>query len=130
MNSSTMPGLRRGAAAVVMVILLVLGSLIVIGTVLAGARDQDLTVARVQTLRAFYAAEAGMNMAIRELKREDDEDDDGSLGSISDDNNQSNDPSFNGASVHVQRTTSGTQITVTSRGVSGQARRTIEVVMP
>ena len=34
---------------------------------IGGGRDHDLTVKRMDTLRAFYAAEAGMNIAIREL---------------------------------------------------------------
>ena len=90
---------RRGAAAIVMVILLLVMNIVIIGLVLGGARDQDLTVRRVETIRAFYAAEAGMNMAMRELVANTDADGDGTVGGVSDDGNASNDPAIGPANV-------------------------------
>src|SRR5688572_6539228 len=76
---------RRGAAIVAMITTMLLLGLIGVGMVLGGARDQDLSIKRLETVRAFYAAESGMNMAIRELMVRADEDGDGAIGSISDD---------------------------------------------
>jgi hypothetical protein len=58
---------RRGAAVVAIVVAMLLMGLIMIGMVMNGARDQDLTVQRMSTLRSFYATEAGINMGIREV---------------------------------------------------------------
>ena len=103
--------------------------LAVVGLVLAGARDHELTAARADTIRAFYAAEAGMNMALRELRIGVDADDDGGIGSVSDDGNPANDPTFSGARVSVARRTSGTDTVLTSTGRSGPARRRIETTL-
>lgn len=43
------------------------GSIAAVLIILAGARDQDLTARRLDTARAFRAAEAGANTAIREV---------------------------------------------------------------
>jgi Tfp pilus assembly protein PilX len=74
--------IRRGAVAVAAVILMVLVNLIIVGMVLVGARHQDATVNRVETTRAFYAAEAVMHMALRELSEDADFDGDGTVGRI------------------------------------------------
>ena len=76
---------RRGAAAVITVIILLLIDLMILSIVIGSARDQDVSVRRLETVQAFYAAESGMNMALRELMENDDEDGDGAIGSISDD---------------------------------------------
>lgn len=117
---------RRGSAAVSAVIVMAILGLIVITVVAGGARDQDLTVKRLQTVRAFYAAEAGMNMAIRELMEGADEDGDGIIGGISDDGDSATDPAFGSATVAVSAAESATETTLTSRGHAGDARRTIE----
>ena len=94
---------RRGVAAIVMIVLLLVVDLIALGMVLGGARDQDLTVRRLETVQAFYAAEAGMNMAVREIMLDADEDGDGTTGSISDDDDDANDPGFGAARVRVTK---------------------------
>ena len=53
-------------AVLVTIILLVVVELIVLGIVVNGTRGHDLTIRRMQSVGAFYASEAGMNMAIRE----------------------------------------------------------------
>lgn len=120
---------RRGAAAIAMVILLLLMNLIIIGMVLGGARDHDLTVRRVETVQAFYAAEAGMNMAIRELMADVDADGDGAVGSISDDGIDANDPSIGAATIVVTLTDAGVQQIVQSVGSAGESIRSIESVI-
>jgi len=120
---------RRGMAAIVMIVLLIILDLIIIRIVIGGARDHVLTARRVETIQAFYAAEAGMNMAIREMMNNTDEDGDTGIGSISDDANPANDPTFGNAQVVVTVTIAGPQTTLTSQGRSGDARREIEAVV-
>ena len=89
---------RRSAAAVVMIVMLLLINVIIIAVVLGGSRDHRLTERRVETVQAFYAAEGGMNMAIRELVENSDEDGDGTIGAISDDSDAGTDPTLGSAS--------------------------------
>jgi hypothetical protein len=120
---------RRGAAVVAMVVAMLVTTLIILGLVLGGARDQDLSLRRLETIRAFYAAEAGANMSIREILLNVDCDGDGGVGTISDDGNAANDPTIGAAQVFVTRTISGSQTTLESQGRCGSARRKIEAVM-
>ncbi len=130
---------RRGITAVVMVVVLLIIDVIVIGMVLSGARHHELTVGRMDTIQAFYAAEAGANMAIRELQVDIDEDGDtdpsnpvpDGIGTISfdDPDDDANDPSFGSAQVVVTAVIAGSTTTLTSEGRSGTARRTIEAVL-
>ncbi len=120
---------RRGTAAVSMIIVLMLVDLIIVGMVIGGARDHDLTVKRIETIQAFYAAEAGMNMAIRELMNNNDEDGDGTVGTISDDATPANDPTLGQAQVLVTSAVAGPQTTLTSQGRSGDARRHIAAIL-
>lgn len=50
---------RRGAAAVIVVVILALTSLVVVTAVAGGEDDAQVAALRVETLRAFYAAESG-----------------------------------------------------------------------
>jgi Tfp pilus assembly protein PilX len=120
---------RRGAAAVAVVASLLVVNLIIVGLAVGGARDQDLTARRVETIRAFYAAEAGANMAVRELMLDSDEDGDGAVGTISADGNSANDPAMPFAPFMVDLVIDGAQSTITSAGRSGDATRTIELVL-
>jgi hypothetical protein len=117
---------RRAVAAIVMIVLLLILDLVVIVMVLGGARDQDLTVRRVETVQAFYAAESGMNMAVREMMLDSDEDGDGSVGGISDDDDDGNDPAFGSARVHVALGVEAEGTTLSSAGRAGQARRRLQ----
>lgn len=120
---------RRGVAAIVAVVLLLVLDLIVLGMVLGGARDQTLTSRRVETIQAFYAAESGMHMAVREVMLASDEDGDGGVGSISDDGNPGNDPTLGSASASVSAETAGQQTTLISSGACGSSRRELEVYL-
>ena len=120
---------RRGMAAIVMIVLLLILDLIIIRIVIGGARDHDLTVRRAETIQAIYAAEAGMNMAIREIMNGTDEDGDGAIGTISDDATPANDPTFGPAQVLVTSARAGSQTTLTSQGRAGEARREIEALL-
>lgn len=113
----------------VVVVLLLMVDLILVGMVLGGARDQDLTARRVETVQAFYAAESGLHMAARELGNNTDEDGDGGVGSISDDGNAANDPAIGVASVFTTLTPSGANQLLASQGRSGEAVRDIEAIV-
>ncbi len=129
MNPSRLSSNRRGTAAVSMIIVLMLLDLIIVGMVIGGARDHDLTIRRIETIQSFYAAEAGMNMAIREMMNNADEDGDGTIGTISDDATPANDPTFGPAQVVVIITIAGPPTTLRSKGRSGDARREVETVL-
>ena len=121
---------RRGTAAVAMIIVLLVFDLIVVGVVLSGTRDHDLTVKRVSNIRAFYAAEAGMNMALREVMVDADEDGDCKIGSISHDGDSGNDPGFTASSFVVVAMPTGCESTIQSYGASGEARCQLAAVVP
>ena len=113
------------AAAVIL--MLVITQLLITAAVLGTAVDQDTTVGRVDALRAFYAAEAGISMSVRELMVGADEDGDGVIGSVSDDGDSGNDPSLVGGTSLTARITVGEPSVVMSCGRSGGARQAIEL---
>jgi hypothetical protein len=117
---------RRGIAAIAMIIAMLIVGLMV--TMLAAnvAREQDLTVRRLETVQAFYAAEGGMNMGARELVLNTDEDGDGEPGSISDDEDDGTDPSIGVGTVHVAVSWDAGQATLTSESSAGLAGRRLE----
>jgi hypothetical protein len=89
----------RGGVAVALVIALILLQLIVVGMVMAGAREQALRYHRAESLRAFYAADAALNMSLLELAVSTDLDADGVIGGISDDGSASTGPMLLGSRV-------------------------------
>lgn len=113
----------RGTVAIAILLALVLLQVILVASVIAGARQQDASVYRVESTRALAAAESGMAMALREVMLGTDEDGDGVIGSISGDGNDANDPTISGARFHVVRTHVGTVVTLTSTGRSGSTAR-------
>lgn len=122
----------RGIAAIAMIVVLVVVNLVVVGLTLGLARDHELTIRRIQSIRAMYAAEAGMNMSIREMINDVDEDGDGTTGTISDDGNAANDPDLGNAQVVVTSAVDVPavgQVTLTSEGRSGDARRTTRTIL-
>ena len=119
-------GQRRGTAAVAVLVVMLLLGLFEVGIVKAGARDQDVSVDRLLTVQAFYAAEAGAQMAFREISLGIDEDGDGTIGSISSDGNDANDPTFGSAAVHCNVAFLSPTLRLISLGRAGSARREIE----
>ena len=118
---------RRGNALVAALLLMAILNLIVLGLVVGGTRDQDLSARSVETIRAFYAAEAGANMAIRELMVDADEDGDGTIGSISDDGNNANDPQLGPAQFRAEATVVGSDVSIDVEGRDGAAIRSIDL---
>lgn len=127
--SSALNNRRRGSASVALIVALVMLQILVAAMVLAGARQSDLTAVRLETARAFYAAEAGANMALRELMLELDEDGDGGVGSISDDGNAANDPALGQARLAASQSTAGALTTVTVTARAGQAARRLQLIV-
>ena len=132
MMGQSAPRHRKAAVAVAIIVILVIINLAVVGIVISGSRDHDLTVKRLETIGAFYAAEAGMNMAIREVREEIDEDLDGLIGTVSNDSDDGTDPTFGNAAVVVTAAIdvpAAGQATLTSQGRSGDARRQMQGVV-
>lgn len=107
--------------------LVVGGMAIGISTIVS--RQSALAEARSDTLEAFYAAEAGRELAMRELVLGVDEDGDGGVGSISDDGDDSTDPVVGTARVVVTRESTGAIEVLRSTGVASTARRSIEATV-
>lgn len=121
---------RRATVMVTLLLILVALQLGVAIAVLGGARSQSLMVTRIEAARAFYAAEAGANLALRELYTDKDQDGDGTIGSISDNANDSDDPSPDSvARVVVARSSSGTNIVIDAAARSGTTLRTIRATL-
>ncbi len=134
-GKSTVPAVRRcrrsrrGTVLVAIVAFLLLSEITVMGLVLNTARHQYLAVDRLDTIRAFYASEGGMNMAIREVMINNDEDGDGVVGTISDDSNSTNDPSIGDGTTFVTSQLLGSVQTLTSNGLSGNAIRQLQATL-
>lgn len=120
---------ERGSIGVAMIASIVVIQLIMVAVVISGARDQDTVLQRVDSARAFYACEAGANMAIREYMVMLDESGDGTVGTISNDGNAANDPELGRGRFFVSSAASGGLVTVTTRGRSGDCERRAEVVL-
>ncbi len=116
-----------GAVGIGIIAVLVVIEMIVVVSVITGSLTHDLTLQRLNTNQAFYAAEAGMALGVREMWINSDEDGDGTVGSISDDGNNANDPVIGQGTVHVSKTVNGSTTTLISRGTSSQAFRKISL---
>lgn len=115
----------RGVVAVAMIIAMVIGWLTIVGAVVSGTRDLNQAVHRYHTACAFYAAEGGTNMAIREIMLGLDEDGDGIIGSISDDGNDADNPVIDRARVWVHKDVAVGNLGLSSHGDCGATRRKI-----
>lgn len=118
---------RRGTVLVAVIAALVVLQLTVIGTTFMGARQQDVLANTIDGTRAFYAAEAGANIAVKELIDGADNDGDGTIGGISDDGNSNNDPALGVARFRASKSVSGGTTIITVFGRSGQSQRTFQI---
>jgi len=109
---------RRGAAVVAFVTaLLVIGTLTltVLQMTATGAHSH---LAHYRSNGAFYAAESGIEMALREVNLSSDIDSDGAIGSISNNGNAADDPTLASGTFIVTvatkvHTATGTWLTFT-----------------
>ncbi len=118
---------ERGSIGIAMIAALVLVEVVIVVAVLGGGLQHDLTLQRIDTNRAFYAAEAGAAMATREVWLNTDEDGDGTIGSISDDGDSDNNPVVGEASVVVLRTDLAEGVLFVATGQTARARRRVEL---
>ncbi|QYU70060.1 hypothetical protein J4558_08065 [Leptolyngbya sp. 15MV] len=110
---------RRGTIAIAAIAGVAMLQLCMVAVVVSGSRDHELTALRVQTMRAFYAADAAASLALRELALGQDADGDGVVGGIA----TRTLPGASSASASVL----GPGTRIRAEGRSGVARRTIEV---
>ncbi len=120
---------RKGVAAIFILVLMFIVDLVILGVVISGSRNQSITNRRLETIRAFYAAEGGMNMAVREMMGNSDEDGDGNIGGISDDGDPSNDPDLGSATMSVNASAAGNETTLVSVGISGESTRSLDAIV-
>jgi hypothetical protein len=118
---------RTGAAAAAVILMLVIAELLITSAVLGSALDQDATLGRIESLRAFYAAEAGLNMSVRELMVGADENGDGTIGTVSNDGSATSDTTLEGGATFSVTISAGSPSLVVSSGSAGTARQVIEV---
>jgi hypothetical protein len=107
--------------------MLVIAELLITSAVLGSALDQDATLGRIESLRAFYAAEAGLNMSVRELMVGADENGDGTIGTVSNDGSATSDTTLEGGATFSVTISAGSPSLVVSSGSAGTARQVIEV---
>jgi len=92
---------RRGSVLAAVIVLLLTLEIAVASLLMSATNEQGVGVDRLNTVRAFYAAEAGTQMALREIMLGTDEDGDGTIGGISDDGDPVTDPAIGPAYAHV-----------------------------
>jgi hypothetical protein len=100
------PGLRNGVAILTFVAaLLIIGSF-VLWVFQASAVSASCSLGHFFSVGAFYAAESGIEMGLRELNRHppSDIDSDGLVGTISNDGNPGDDPALATGAFVVERT--------------------------
>jgi len=120
---------RTGSVLAVVIVLLLILEIAVASLLMSGVSEQGVAVDRFETIRANYAAESGMALALRELMLNADEDGDGGIGSISDEGNDSNDPALGAARLRVTVSHEGGLITITSAGRCGRAERIVQMIV-
>lgn len=119
-------GHRRGGAVVGLVaLMLVMGSVIVL-MVLGGARQQELSNQGLSATRSFYAAESGVNMAVREVLMNIDHDNNG-VGTIASSQLMVN--ALHGATIEVQASTLGNTVTLSGKGVHVDSRHAVRATL-
>jgi hypothetical protein len=123
-------GRKRDDRARGVVLLGALGAFLVLAILAAAAAavlpaGQQAAFVSADSTLSFYAADAGIEMALKEHSSGIDLDGDGTVGGISSDGNSSNDFFVGEAWVHVDVDNG----TFTSTGCRGEARRRIEVVV-
>jgi Tfp pilus assembly protein PilX len=114
---------RRGSVVIAVIIALIILQLVVVSLTVSGARDQGVMVRRIEAARAFYAAEAGAAMAMREISLNADEDTNGSIGGVA---------SYTSGSLvtaPVSAVTSGLTTTIQALSTNGMAARTVSATI-
>jgi len=116
---------RRGAASIALVMVLIIAQFAILAMVLNSSRDQTLAVSRVSSVQAFFAAEAGINMAIREAINDEDFDGNGVVGGITSTSDTLD--ALHGASIDVTASVVGSDFTLASLGTLADARHAFQM---
>ncbi len=120
---------RRGSVLAAVVVLLLILEIAIASLLMSSTNEQSVGVDRLDTVRAFYAAEAGTQMALREIMLNRDEDGDGAVGGVSNDGDQATDPHFGNSSVHVAATPVAGATVVKSYGACAAALRVMQATV-
>lgn len=126
--SSSLPS-RRGSVGLSVLLVMLLLDLIMVGAVIAGSRDLDLSRQRLDASRAQYAADAALNMALHEVYTNTDDDGDGAIGTLSNDANPADDPTLGPAHFSASRAV-GPPVSITATSRCGDAQRSITLRIP
>lgn len=118
-----LPRARRGSVILAAALALALLQLAVMLAVLGGARDQALASRRLESVRAVYAAEAGLAIARREFETGLDLDASGAVGAVASRTLAAIDPALAGTTLSVSAATAAGATTLTATGASAQALR-------
>jgi len=122
-------GRRHGSVLAAVIVLLLLLEIAVASLLMSCTNEQSVGVDRLNTVRAFYAAEAGIQMSLREIMLGVDEDGDGAIGGISDDDDPATDPAIGPASAQVAVAQAGEDTVVTSEGRCSPSVRVMQVTV-
>jgi len=120
---------QRGTALVIVIAALMVLMLVVAGVVSLSARQAQLQMYRQSSTNLDNAVTAAAEMGIREMFTGNDEDGDGVVGSISNNNNPADDPNVNACPVTVTRSTVGVTTTLTATAVNSTGARKEQVVI-
>src|SRR2546426_11128920 len=97
------PRFQPGVVAVIFAAALITVGTLVLWVFQSSAVSARSMLGHLNASNAFYAAESGVEFALRELKVGSDLDGDGTIGSISDDGNSANDPGLGQGTFHVNK---------------------------
>ncbi len=120
---------RHAVIIVGLVIVLALAQLLIVSVIHESARETSFGAVRLEAVSAFYAAEAGLNLSLREVALGSDEDGDGGIGSISDNGLDDDDPALGQAGLSVSAVDDGTQIILISHGRCRGAMRRLSAAV-
>ncbi len=122
-------GRRRGSVLAAVIVLLLILELAVASLLMSSTNEQGVGVDRLNTVRAFYAAEAGTQMALREIMLGTDEDGDGTIGGVSDDGDPATDPVIGPARAQVAVAQVAEETVVTSEGRCAHSVRVMQATV-
>ncbi len=111
---------------IVVAVMVVAAGIVVVA--IAGRREQDSMIRRFEAMRAFYAQEAAVQIAVREVLRQQDDDGDGVIGTVA------GGVISSGITIGASKgatglTVSGGDTTLEAQGANGIATRTSAVTL-
>lgn len=116
---------KRAVAAVVFVAALLVVSTMALWVFQATAASTHGALGHLYASGAFYASEGGIEYGLREIALGGDVDGDGTMGSISNNGNDADDPSIGSGTFHVSYASNK----LTSRGSMQSRTRVLEATL-